>query len=97
MDNKRSNNNNNGGEKFFTEQQLANNTQGYLYFYWLMVLKMRSEAVYEPATSIRKGHIHNNRALDHVSLEDEAMLRWNAPPLHLVHPFIKQSINNYFS
>ena len=44
----------------------------------------------------RKDKIHSNRALDHESLDEEVMLHWNAPPLHLAEPFIKSSLDNYF-
>ena len=27
-------------------------------------------------------HIHNNRSLQHSSLDEEVMLHWNAPPIH---------------
>jgi hypothetical protein len=62
-----------------------------------MVVKIRSEAVCESAASILKQHIHGNRALDHKSLDEEVILHWNAPPLHLANAFIKSSLDNYFS
>jgi hypothetical protein len=43
-----------------------------------------------------KQHIHGNRALALESLDEEVMLHWNAPPLHLADPFIKSSLNTYF-
>ncbi len=58
------------------------------------VLVIRSEAVCESATSILKQHIHDNRALDHESLDEEIILHWNAPPLHLADSFIESSSNN---
>ncbi|CAF1289977.1 unnamed protein product [Rotaria sordida] len=61
-----------------------------------MILKIRNEAICESAASILKGHIHNNRSLQHKSLDDEVFLHWNAPPLHLADKFIEQSIDDYF-
>jgi hypothetical protein len=61
-----------------------------------LVLVIRSEAVCESAASILKQHIHGNRALDHESLDEEVMLHWNAPPLHLADSFIESSSKNYF-
>jgi len=58
------------------------------------VVVIRSEAVCESAISILKQHIHDNRALDHESLDEEMMLHWNASPLHLADSFIKSSSNN---
>lgn len=62
-----------------------------------MILKIRSEAVCELAASILKNSIHSNRSLQHISLDEEIMLHWNAPPLHLADSFIKYSLNEYFS
>ncbi|CAF4250048.1 unnamed protein product, partial [Rotaria sordida] len=59
-------------------------------------LALVSEAICESAASILKGHIHNNRSLQHKSLDDEVFLHWNAPPLHLADKFIEQSIDDYF-
>ena len=62
-----------------------------------MILKIRSEAVCESASSILKAHIHSNRSLQHSSLDDEVMLHWNAPPIHLADTFIRSALNHYFS
>ncbi len=59
------------------------------------VLVIRSEAVCESAASILKQHTHGNRSLDHISLDEELIVYWNATPLHLADPFIKPSINHY--
>ena len=83
-------------KSFFTNKDLANDIEQFLHFYSLMVIKIRSEAVCESAASILKQHIHGNRVLDHESLDEEVMLHWNAPPLHLAGPFIKSSLDNYF-
>jgi hypothetical protein len=82
---------------FYTNQKLADDIHEFLYFYSLMILKIRSEAVCESASSILKGHIHNNRSLQHSSLDEEVLLHWNAPPLHSADLFIKSSLNDYFS
>ena len=84
-------------KSFYTNQKLADDIHEFLYFYSLMILKIRSEAVCESAASILKGHIHNNRSLLHSSLDEEVLLHWNAPPLHSADLFIKSSLNNYFS
>ena len=81
---------------FLTNKDLANGIEQFLHIYSLMVVKIRSEAVCESAASILKQHIHGNRALEHESLDKEAMIHWNAPSLHLADPFIKSSLNNYF-
>jgi len=60
-------------------------------------LNIRSEAVWESASSILKGHIHYNRLLQHSSLDEEVMLHWNAPPIHSADLFITSSLNDYFS
>ncbi|CAF4269883.1 unnamed protein product, partial [Rotaria magnacalcarata] len=44
-----------------------------------------------------KGHIHNNRSLQHDSLDEEVMLHWNAPPIHIADLFIRSSLKDYFS
>jgi len=44
-----------------------------------------------------KGYIHNNRSLQHSSLDEEVMIHWNAPPLHAADLFIASSLNDYFS
>jgi len=62
-----------------------------------MILKIRSEAVCESASSILKSHIHINPSLQHNSLDDEVMLHGNAPPLHSADSFIATSLNEYFS
>jgi len=82
---------------FFTNDELANSIKDFLYFYSLMILKVRSGAVCESAASILKHHIHMNRVLKHSSLDEEVMLHWNAPPLHLPDLFIKSSLNDYFN
>jgi hypothetical protein len=82
---------------FYTDKKLADGIHDFLYFYSLMILKIRSEAVCESASSILKGHIHNNRSLQHNSLDEEVMLHWNAPPLHSADLFITSSLNEYFS
>jgi hypothetical protein len=81
---------------FFTNKDMANGIEQFLHFYSLMVVKIRSDAVCQSAASILKQHIHGNRALDLESLDEEVMLHWNAPPLHLADPFIKSSLNTYF-
>jgi hypothetical protein len=78
------------------DKDLANGIEQFRHFYCLMVVKIRSEAVCKSAASILKQHIHDNRALDHKSLDKEVMLHWSAPPLHLADPFIKSCLNNYF-
>ena len=83
-------------KSFFTNRDLASGIEQFLHLYSLMVVKIRSEAVCESAASILKQHIHSNRVLDHESLDEEVMLHWNAPPLHLAGPFIKSSLDNYF-
>jgi len=82
---------------FYTNKKLADGIHDFLYFYSLMILKIRSEAVCESVSSILKGHIHNNRSLQHTSLDEEVMLHWNAPPLHSADLFITSSLNEYFS
>ncbi|CAF2790557.1 unnamed protein product [Rotaria sp. Silwood2] len=82
---------------FFTNKKLADDICDFLHFYSLMILKIRSEAVCESASSILKNHIHNNRSLQHKSLDEEVMLHWNAPPLHVANLFIRSSLNDYFS
>ena len=82
---------------FYTDKTLANDIHEFLYFYSLMILRVRSEAICESACSILKGHIHNNRSLQHSSLDKEAMLHWNAIPIHLADLFIRSSLNDYFS
>ena len=82
---------------FYTNKNLADGIHDFLHFYSLMILKIRSEAVCESASSILKGHIHNNRSLQHISLDEEVMLHWNAPPLHSADLFITSSLNDYFS
>ncbi|CAF4054019.1 unnamed protein product, partial [Rotaria sordida] len=81
---------------FYTNTDLSEGINDFLHFYSLMILKIRSEAICESAASILKGHIHNNRSLQHKSLDDEVFLHWNAPPLHLADKFIEQSIDDYF-
>ncbi|CAF1328449.1 unnamed protein product [Rotaria sordida] len=80
---------------FCTNIDLSEGINDFLHFYSLMILKIRSEAICESAASILKGHIHNNRSLQHKSLDDEVFLHWNAPPLHLADKFIEQSIDDY--
>ena len=82
---------------FYTNKTLANDIHEFLYFYSLMILKVRSEAIFESACSILKGHIHNNHSLQHSSLDKEAMLHWNAPPIHLAHLFIRSSLYDCFN
>ncbi|CAF3936760.1 unnamed protein product [Rotaria sp. Silwood1] len=81
---------------FYTNIDLSEGINDFLHFYSLMILKIRSEAICESAASILKGHIHNNRSLQHKSLNDEVFLHWNTPPLHLADKFIEQSIDDYF-
>lgn len=59
-------------------------------------LKIRSEAVCESAASILKDHIYNNRALRHDNLDNEVLVHWNSPPLHLFDSLIEQSLDDYF-
>ncbi|CAF2126477.1 unnamed protein product [Rotaria magnacalcarata] len=73
-----------------------NGINDFLPFYLLMILKIRSEAVCESAASILKRHIPNNRSLQHECLDNEAMLHWNAPPIHLADSFIEHSLDDYF-
>ncbi|CAF4024722.1 unnamed protein product [Rotaria magnacalcarata] len=61
-----------------------------------MILKIRSEAVCESVAAILKRHIPNNRSLQHECLDNEAMLHWNAPPIHLADSFIEHSLDDYF-
>jgi hypothetical protein len=82
---------------FYTNKKLADGIHDFLYFYSLMILKIRSKAVCESTASILKGHIHNNRSLQHSSLDEEVMLHWNAPPMHLADLFITSSLDDYFS
>ncbi|CAF1506452.1 unnamed protein product, partial [Didymodactylos carnosus] len=82
---------------YFISEILANKIEEFLYFYSLMILKVRSEAVCECAASVMKIHIHQNRALDHDSLNDEVLIHWNAPPLHLATQFIEESLDLYFN
>ncbi|CAF5068881.1 unnamed protein product, partial [Rotaria sp. Silwood1] len=82
---------------FYSNKKLAHGIHDFLYFYSLMILKIRSEAVGESVSSILKGHIHNNRSLQHTSLDEEVMLHWNTPPLHSADLFITSSLNEYFS
>ncbi len=82
---------------FFTNKSLADGIHEFLYFDSLMILKIRSEAVCESASSILKEHIHNNRSLQHNSLDEEVMIHWNAPPLHTADLFITSSLDDYFS
>jgi hypothetical protein len=82
---------------FYTNKKLADGIHDFLYFYSLMILKIRSEAVCESAASILKGHIHNNRSLQHSSLDEEVMLHWDATPMHLADLFITSSLDDYFS
>ncbi|CAF3767738.1 unnamed protein product [Rotaria sp. Silwood1] len=84
-------------KSFYTSTDLSDGINDFLYFHSLMVLKIRSEAICESAASILKGHIHGNRSLHHDSLDNEVMLHWNAPPLHLADSFIKHSLDHYFS
>jgi hypothetical protein len=58
-------------------------------FLLTLVFVIRNEAVCESAASILKQQIHGNRVLDRESLDEEVILNWNAPPLHLADPFIK--------
>ena len=51
----------------------------------------------ESAASVLKGHIHNNRSLQHSSLGEEIMLHWNAPRLLSADLFFTSSLNDYFS
>jgi hypothetical protein len=83
-------------KSFYKNASLYDGIHDFLYFYLLMVLKIRSEAVCESAASILKEHIHNNRALHHNNLDNEVLVHWNAPPLHLSDSFIEQSLNDYF-
>ncbi len=55
---------------------------------------IRSEAVCESAASILNQHIHDNRSLDHESLDEGVMLHRNAPSLYLADPFVKSSSSN---
>lgn len=82
---------------FYTNRKLADGIHDFLYFYSLMILKIRSEAICESASSILKQHIHNNRSLQHSSLDDEIMIHWNAPPLHASDLFLRNSLNDYFN
>ncbi|CAF3889508.1 unnamed protein product [Rotaria sp. Silwood1] len=56
---------------FYTSRDLSDGIIDFLYFHSLMVLKIRTEAICESATSILKGHIHGNRSLNHDSLDSE--------------------------
>jgi hypothetical protein len=83
-------------KSFYKNASLYEDIHDFLHFYLLMVLKIRSEAVCESAASILKAHIHNNRGLLHENLDNEVLVHWNAPPLHLSDSFIEQSLDNYF-
>jgi hypothetical protein len=63
-------------------------------FLLTVALVIRSEAACESTASIPIQHIHDNRALDHESLDEGVMLHWNAPSLHLADPFAKASSSN---
>ena len=84
-------------ETFFTDKELADDIHEILYFNSLMILKIRSEAVCESASSVLKAHIHNNCSLEHTSLDDEVMIHWNAPPLHAADSFLRNSLDDYFT
>ena len=81
---------------FFTDKESADGIHEFLHFYSLMIVKIRSEAVCESASSILKAHIHNNRSLEHTSLDDEVLIHWNAPPLHSADSFLRNSLDDYF-
>lgn len=83
-------------KSFYTNEGLYDDIGDFLHFYLLMILKIRSEAICESAGSILKGHIHNNRSLQHDNLDNEVLLHWNSPPLHLADSFIGQSLDDYF-
>jgi hypothetical protein len=83
-------------KSFYMNASLYVGIHDFLHFYLLMVLKIRSEAVCESAASVLKENIHNNRALHHDNLDNEVLVHWNAPPLHLSDSFIEQSLNGYF-
>ena len=61
-----------------------------------MIVKVRSEAVCESTSSVLKAHIHNNRSLEHILLDDEVMIHWNVPPLHAADVFLRNSLDDYF-
>ena len=61
-----------------------------------MIVKVRSEAVCESTSSVLKAHIHNNRSLEHILLDDEVMIHWNIPPLHAADLFLRNSLDDYF-
>jgi len=65
-------------------------------FLLTVALVIRSEAVFEGASSILNQHIHGNQALDHESLDEEVMLHWNIPSLYLKDPFVKSSSSNKY-
>ncbi len=59
---------------FYTNKKLADGIHDFLYFSSLRVLNIRSEVRCESTSSILKGHIHNNRSLQHSSLDEEVMI-----------------------
>ena len=81
---------------FFRDKELVDGIHEFLYFYSLMIVKARSEAVCESISSVLKARIHNNRSLEHISLDDEVMIHWNVPPLNAPDLFLRYSLDDYF-
>ena len=81
---------------FFRDKELVDGIHEFLYFYSLMIVKVRSEAVCESTSSVLKAHIHNNHPLKHTLLDDEVMIHWNVSPLHPADLFLRNSLDDYF-
>jgi hypothetical protein len=58
---------------FYTNKKLADSIHEFLYFYSLIILKIRREVVCESASLLLKGHVHRNRSLQYNSSDEQGM------------------------
>ena len=65
---------------FSRSRYLANGINDFLYFFSLMVLRIRARTTGESAASILNEHIHSNRSLHHDNLDKGLLL------FHYIHP-----------
>jgi hypothetical protein len=87
---------------FYTNKKLADGIHEFLYFYSLIILKIRRKVVCESASLLLKGHVHRNRSLQYSSSDEQGMHHYYIQLIYLlqVHStvilVIRKIDNEYF-
>eukprot|EP00918_Siedleckia_nematoides_P025746 GHVU01055578.1.p1 GENE.GHVU01055578.1~~GHVU01055578.1.p1 ORF type:complete len:390 (-),score=46.99 GHVU01055578.1:512-1681(-) len=80
----------------FTTRALYAGLADILYVFEMCVLKTHNESVLESVGNILGIHADDGRAPDPSSVEVEAFVHWNGPPLHRADGIIEAALNKHF-